>query len=63
MTSSSSLRLRVVQLETLSKTLKRVTLEAADGGILPTSAPGAHLSLTLPGKERNYRNSYSITAR
>jgi dimethylamine monooxygenase subunit B len=63
MTSSSSLRLRVVQLETLSKTLKRVTLEAADGGILPTSAPGAHLSLTLPGKERNYRNSYSITTR
>lgn len=63
MMSSDPLMLRVVELESLSKTLKRVTLELADGGRLPTSTPGSHLALLLPGGERNYRNSYSVTTR
>ena len=60
MIRTEPLAVRVRQIEPLSPTLKRVTLEAADGGLLPTTQPGAHLSLTLPGAERSRHNSYSI---
>ncbi len=60
MIRSEPLAVRVRQIEPLSPTLKRVTFEAADGGLLPTTQPGAHLSLTLPVAERPRHNSYSI---
>ena len=57
-----ALALRVRQVEPLSASLKRVTLESADGGLLPASLPGAHLSMVLPAPARALRNSYSVTS-
>jgi ferredoxin-NADP reductase len=56
------LLLRVKQIEGLSPGLKRVALEAADGGQLPVASAGAHLTLTLQAPERTFRNSYSIVS-
>ncbi|WP_232280963.1 PDR/VanB family oxidoreductase [Novosphingobium nitrogenifigens] len=60
----TSLLLRVARTELLSPTLKRIVLEAADGGLLPPAAAGAHITLTLPvdpdGKP--VRNSYSLVS-
>jgi dimethylamine monooxygenase subunit B len=56
------LKLRVRIIERLAPTLKRIVLEHADGRLLPTSQPGAHLALLLPGEKRSYRNSYSIVS-
>ncbi len=60
--TSQPLKLRVRIIERLAPTLKRIVLEHADGSLLPTSQPGAHLALLLPGEKRNYRNSYSIVS-
>src|SRR5713226_5085041 len=60
MMPSEPLAVRVRAIEPLSPTLKHIVLENADGGVLPTSLPGAHLAMILPGRERAYRNSYSI---
>lgn len=57
-----SVALRVRQIEPLSPTLKHLYLEPADGGLLPTSAAGAHLGMTLEGGDRTYRNAYSIVS-
>lgn len=56
------LALRVRQLAPLSATLRHVVLEAADGGLLPASLPGAHLSMVLQAPSRTFRNSYSVTS-
>jgi dimethylamine monooxygenase subunit B len=60
MIASQLLAVCVRAIELLSPTLKRIVLEYADGGLLPTSLPGAHLTLILPGEKRDYRKSYSI---
>lgn len=60
---TGSLPLRLREVRPLSATLKHLSFEPADGGLLPTSMPGAHLSLTLAGKHRAFRNSYSIVSR
>jgi len=60
MIQAEPLALRVHQIEPLGPTLRRLTLECADGGLLPASQPGAHLSLTLPGEHGHHHNSYSI---
>lgn len=60
MTLLAPLAVRVCQIEPLSASLKHVILEAADGGALPASLPGAHVSITLPAPARPVRNSYSI---
>ena len=52
--------LRVVAIEPLNATLKRFVFEHADGGELPTGAPGAHVLLTLPDPVRKHRNTYSL---
>jgi len=56
------LSVRVQQVQPLSPTLKHLVLEPADGGRLPTSLPGAHLSLTLRGGERIFHNAYSVVS-
>ncbi len=56
------LSLRIRQIEPLSPTLKYLVLEPADGGLLPTPPPGAHLGLHLPARERVFRNAYSIVS-
>jgi dimethylamine monooxygenase subunit B len=61
MMPSKPISLRVLDIEPLTLSLKRVVFEQADGGLLPTSLPGAHLALSLAGGQRNYRNSYSVT--
>ncbi len=62
MTVPGSLALRVRQVAPLSANLKHVILEAADGGLLPASLPGAHVSMLLPTPARALRNSYSVTS-
>lgn len=62
MTPLNSLALRVRQVEPLSTSLKHIVLEAADGGLLPASLPGAHVSMVLPAPARTLRNSYSVTS-
>jgi ferredoxin-NADP reductase len=54
--------LRVLEVEPLGPSLKRLRLQAADGGALPTGAAGSHLVLTLRGPDRVWRNAYSITS-
>jgi dimethylamine monooxygenase subunit B len=62
MISAGPLSLRVRRVDLLAPTLRRVVLEAADGGLLPTSMPGAHLVLNLPDGERLRRNAYSVVS-
>lgn len=62
MIQTEPLALRVRDVAPLSPTLKRVVLEAADGGPLPTTQPGAHLSLALPCEHGAHHNSYSIVS-
>jgi ferredoxin-NADP reductase len=62
MIQTEPLALRVARIEPLSPTLKRLTLESADGGLLPASQPGAHLTLTLPGPGRGHLNAYSVVS-
>lgn len=57
-----ALALKVRAIEPLSPTLKRLILEPADGGLLPTSAAGAHLGLTWTHAERHYSNAYSLVS-
>jgi ferredoxin-NADP reductase len=59
---SGPFALRVRAIEPLSPTLKHLFLEPADGGLLPTSAAGAHLALTLTGADRPLRNAYSLVS-
>lgn len=54
--------LRVREVEVLSPTLKRFHLESADGGLLPPSAAGAHVVVSIPLEERTRKNAYSITS-
>ena len=42
--------------------LKRFRFEAPDGRVLPTAAPGAHIVLSLHGKDRGWRNAYSVVS-
>ena len=53
--------LRVRAVEPLARTLKRIIFEAADGGLLPSPLPGAHLPIALPASEALLRNAYSLT--
>ena len=62
MIASESLTIRVADIEALSPTLKRLRLVSAEGGLLPTFQPGAHLSLTLPGEHGRHHNSYSLVS-
>jgi len=62
MISAGPLVLRVRHVDMLSATLRRVVLAAADGGLLPTSMPGAHLVLRLPDGGRVRRNAYSVVS-
>jgi ferredoxin-NADP reductase len=57
-----ALPLKVRAIEPLSPTLKRLILEPADGGLLPTSAAGAHLGLTWTHADSRYRIAFSIVA-
>ena len=54
------IKARVSRTALLSPTLKRVWLEAADGGLLPPAAPGAHVLVRLSLGERQWRNAYSL---
>jgi len=55
------LTLRVRAIETLSPSLKRLTLVSADGAALPPPPPGSHLTLALPLDGAQTR-SYSIVS-
>jgi ferredoxin-NADP reductase len=62
MIAPPTIALRVRDAEILAPTLKRLRLEAADGGWLPPSAAGSHLVLTLKGADRTWRNAYSVVS-
>jgi ferredoxin-NADP reductase len=62
MSGPPQIALRVVDIEPLAPTLKRFRLEAAEGGLLPTSAAGSHIVVHLRGADRAWRNAYSVTS-
>ena len=62
MTHRQPITVRVRDTAGLSPTLKRVSLEAADGRALPSAAPGAHVLLRLSGAGREWRNAYSLVS-
>lgn len=57
-----TVRLRVAAAVRLSPSLRTFTFEAADGGLVPPSGPGAHLRLFLHLGGRLHRNAYSLVA-
>jgi len=62
MTQSARLHVRVAGIEPLNATLRRITLQHAEGALLPASAPGAHIQLELRGDTRSWRNAYSLVS-
>ena len=60
MRTKDSLHVRVLGIEPLSATLKRVALGAADGSVLPAAPPGAHVVLSLGVGGTPFHNAYSI---
>jgi len=74
MLNPTPLKLRVRAIETLTPSLKRLSLASADGKALPPAPPGSHLTLALPldsGRTRSYsivspadeRDAYSLIVR
>jgi ferredoxin-NADP reductase len=53
---------RITNSLSLSPSIKRITLAAADGAPLPTAAAGAHILLHIPGPERVWKNAYSLVS-
>ncbi|MBS7539866.1 PDR/VanB family oxidoreductase [Ancylobacter lacus] len=60
--TGSALALRVVAAVPLSPTLKAFTFEAADGGLVPPSGPGAHVRLFLRRGAWSRKNAYSLVS-
>jgi dimethylamine monooxygenase subunit B len=60
MSKQARISLRVRECEFISPQLRRISFEAADGGILPTAGPGAHVVFSLAGPQRLWRNAYSV---
>ncbi len=53
---------RIANILAISPTIKRITLQAADGAALPTAAAGAHILLHIPGPARVWKNAYSLVS-
>ena len=62
MMDSQTLILKVAQAVLVAPGLRQITLVAADGSRLPPAAPGAHVTLALPGGVRPLRNSYTLVS-
>ena len=62
MMDSQTLTLAVADASLVAPGLCRVHLVAADGSRLPPAAPGAHITLSLPGVGRPLRNSYTLVS-
>jgi ferredoxin-NADP reductase len=62
MTQSAKIPVRVSHIEPLNASLRRITLEPADGRLFPASAAGAHIQLELIGEARIWRNAYSLVS-
>jgi ferredoxin-NADP reductase len=62
MIAHGPLTLKVRSAEPLGPGLKRLVLEAADGGPLPSAGAGGHIQLRLKGPSRGWKNAYSLTS-
>jgi ferredoxin-NADP reductase len=62
MMDGQTLHLVVASAVLVAPGLRRVHLVAADGSRLPPAAPGAHITLSLPGASRPVRNSYTLVS-
>lgn len=62
MIAAGPLAVRIAATALLSPTLKRLTLELADGGLLPPAQAGAHAVLSWQAAGRTIRRSYSLAA-
>jgi ferredoxin-NADP reductase len=60
MTNRPQRIVRVTQTELVTPSVKRFTLEDAQGRRLPSWSSGSHISMTLTDKERIWHNSYSL---
>ena len=59
MADPMALRLRIVAIRYEAETIRSFELAAADGNLLPSFKPGAHIDLALPG---DFSRSYSLTS-
>jgi ferredoxin-NADP reductase len=50
----------VSNIEIVTPLIKRFTLIPADGDELPRFSAGSHIVVHMPGKDRTYRNAYSL---
>ncbi|NEU14734.1 oxidoreductase [Methylobacterium sp. BTF04] len=55
-----NLSARVVDIESISPSLKRFRFAPEGRREFPTAAPGAHILITLRGQDRVWKNSYSL---
>lgn len=60
MSASPSLNLHLEEVESLSGSIRRLRFVNAAAALLPAAAPGAHLTLRLPGARRMLQRSYSL---
>jgi ferredoxin-NADP reductase len=56
-----TLAVRVADVQGVTPSIKAFALVSADGGELPRFSAGSHVTVHMPGKDRTYRNSYSLT--
>ncbi|HWT36641.1 MAG TPA: PDR/VanB family oxidoreductase [Paraburkholderia sp.] len=61
MNASRTIPVRVARVERVTQDVRRFTLECASGGRLPAYSAGSHVVVTMRGKERIWRNAYSLT--
>lgn len=60
MSGGVSIKVRVAAIDTVADRIKRFTFTAADGGLLPAFAAGAHTVVTLRDGATTRRNPYSL---
>jgi ferredoxin-NADP reductase len=61
MNASRTIPVRVTHVEPVTQDVRRFTLESANQSRLPAYSAGSHVVVTMRGKERIWRNAYSLT--
>lgn len=60
MSGPAPIRARVAEIAEVSATLRRFALTPEDGALFPPAGAGAHVVLLLQGRDRVWRNAYSL---
>jgi dimethylamine monooxygenase subunit B len=62
MTVSTTINVRVAEIQCLTPVVKAFTLVPPEGGELPGFSPGSHVVVHIPGEDRVYCNAYSLAS-